>query len=112
MAWYRVSFAMTDIGPHSNAMDFQQAFTRVLFQTAEAWRYVVLVADREYAARTYNYYASPRAMEIARELILAHGGVECDPPKRNDVSLAVGDASTLDHLLPKARSESRRNKCA
>ena len=54
MAWYRISFPMTDIGPHSNAMNFQQAFTRVLFQTTEAWRYIVLVADREYAPKTYN----------------------------------------------------------
>ena len=29
---------MTDIGPYSNAMDFQQAFTRVLFQATRAWR--------------------------------------------------------------------------
>src|SRR5215470_17325285 len=29
---------MTDIGPNSNAMDFQQVFTRVLFQATRAWR--------------------------------------------------------------------------
>jgi len=52
MAWYRISFPMTDIGPHGNAMNFQQAFTRALFQTTEAWRYIVLVADREYGPKT------------------------------------------------------------
>ena len=106
MAWHRISFPMTDIGPHSNAMDFQQAFTRILFQTTEAWRYIVLVADREYAPKTYNYYASPGALDVARELILAHGGVACDRPNRRDVSLAVGDLNTLDRLLPKLRSNS------
>ena len=97
--WYTARYPLSQTGVLGEAAKMQTEYTQI-FVLSGSPKDALVLADLEPHDNYHHYYFSPGAMRIARQLILDHGGVPCSRPERKTIKLVVGDANSLDRLLP------------
>ena len=107
MPWYKVPMSWDDIAANKHTA-LQDAFT-ALFMAAGAPKDAAMFTSAD--IRKNVDYFSPRAVEIAKTLIVRSGGVECPAPTRSAVDLLVGSRSGVEAIQfsPEPKPEAEDN---
>jgi hypothetical protein len=83
-----------DAGALGRALQLQNAFGRILVASGDQNYDAAVFTNRadDFESKTYDYYFSPRAAEMASQLITTSGAKPCELPRPERLALAVGDA--------------------
>jgi hypothetical protein len=89
-----------DVGVDGKMMQLQLEFGNVFTASGPARRGAAMFGEHTPGRDFEHFYFSPQAVTIARNIILAYGGVPCEQPVFSDeVNLCVGSSGDRERLL-------------
>jgi hypothetical protein len=95
-SWYQVALSDQDVIA-GKGLELQDLFS-VLFLSKGGPKDAAMFCSR--SSQENNFYFTPGAVNIAKELIARYRGVECPAPLGSALSLLVADAMWEEFLLP------------
>jgi hypothetical protein len=109
--WYKVTMSSQDAITRGKMMELQNAFGRIFIPSGRAAsRGAAMFSQHRLGSDQDYFYFSPQAFVIAKDVILAYGGVPCDQPTLSDeILMCVGSSGDRELLLRHPEPESENS---